>query len=67
MSGARLLVGTLKGAFSLAPDGRWVRWDISGSHFGGCEIYHLTAFFSTDVSPEGPALRAAIGLALGAD
>ena len=41
MSGVRLLVGTRKGAFVLASDGTRERWDISGPHFGGWEIYHL--------------------------
>jgi hypothetical protein len=41
MSGVRVLVGTRKGAFVLASDGKRERWDISGPHFGGWEIYHL--------------------------
>jgi photosystem II stability/assembly factor-like uncharacterized protein len=41
MSGVRVLVGTRKGAFVLTADGRRERWDISGPHFGGWEIYHL--------------------------
>src|SRR5438874_1359751 len=41
MSGVRLLVGTRKGAFVLTSDGKRERWDISGLHFGGWEIYHL--------------------------
>ena len=41
MSGVRLLVGTRKGAFVLTADGKRERWDISGPHFGGWEIYHL--------------------------
>ncbi|WP_440104859.1 WD40/YVTN/BNR-like repeat-containing protein [Streptosporangium sp. H16] len=41
MSGVRVLVGTRKGAFILTSDGRRERWDISGPHFGGWEIYHL--------------------------
>ena len=43
MSGVRLLVGTRKGAFILTSDGKRASWDISGPHFGGWEIYHLTA------------------------
>jgi photosystem II stability/assembly factor-like uncharacterized protein len=39
--GVRLLVGTRKGAFVLTSDGRRQRWDISGPHFAGWEIYHL--------------------------
>jgi hypothetical protein len=41
MSGVRVLVGTLKGAFVLTSDAKRERWDISGPHFGGWEIYHL--------------------------
>jgi photosystem II stability/assembly factor-like uncharacterized protein len=41
MSGVRVLVGTRKGAFVLASDGGRQKWDISGPHFGGWEIYHL--------------------------
>ena len=39
----RVLVGTRKGAFVLTSDGKRERWDISGPHFGGWEIYHLKA------------------------
>jgi photosystem II stability/assembly factor-like uncharacterized protein len=41
MSGVRVLVGTRKGAFVLTSDGRRDRWEVSGPHFGGWEIYHL--------------------------
>ena len=41
MSSVRLLVGTRKGAFILTSDGQRQRWDISGPHFGGWEIYHV--------------------------
>jgi len=41
MSGVRVLVGTRKGAFVLTADGKRDRWDVSGPHFGGWEIYHL--------------------------
>ena len=41
MSAIRLLVGTRKGAFVMTSDGKRQRWDISGPHFGGWEIYHL--------------------------
>jgi photosystem II stability/assembly factor-like uncharacterized protein len=41
MSGVRVLVGTRKGAFILTADGKRQRWDVSGPHFGGWEIYHL--------------------------
>ncbi len=41
MSGVRVLVGTRKGAFVLTSDGKRDRWDVSGPHFAGWEIYHL--------------------------
>jgi photosystem II stability/assembly factor-like uncharacterized protein len=41
MSGVRVLVGTRKGAFVLTADGQRKRWDVSGPHFAGWEIYHL--------------------------
>src|SRR5271155_5161276 len=41
MSSVRVLVGTRKGAFVLSSDGMRQRWDVSGPHFGGWEIYHL--------------------------
>jgi photosystem II stability/assembly factor-like uncharacterized protein len=41
MSGVRLLVGTRKGAFVLTADGKRQRWEVSGPHFGGWEIYHV--------------------------
>src|SRR2546422_2064895 len=41
MSKVRLLVGTRKGAFVLTSDGKRERWDISGPHFAGWELYHL--------------------------
>src|SRR5204863_6893378 len=41
MSGVRVLVGTRKGAFVLTSDGRRQRWDVSGPHFAGWEIYHM--------------------------
>src|SRR5579863_5753586 len=41
MSKVRVLVGTRKGAFILESDGKRERWDVSGPHFGGWEIYHL--------------------------
>ena len=43
MSGVRVLVGTRKGAFILSSDAKRERWDVSGPHFGGWEIYHLKA------------------------
>ncbi len=41
MSKVRVLVGTRKGAFILTADGKRDKWDISGPHFAGWEIYHL--------------------------
>ena len=41
MSGVRLLVGTRKGAFVLSSDGKRERWDVSGPHFAGWEVYHV--------------------------
>ncbi|MGA2605489.1 MAG: exo-alpha-sialidase [Verrucomicrobiia bacterium] len=41
MSNVRLLVGTRKGAFVLTSDGKRKKWDVSGPHFAGWEIYHL--------------------------
>jgi photosystem II stability/assembly factor-like uncharacterized protein len=41
MSGVRVLVGTRKGAFVLESDGKREKWNISGPHFAGWEIYHM--------------------------
>ena len=41
MSKVRVLVGTRKGAFILTSDGRREKWEVSGPHFTGWEIYHL--------------------------
>jgi photosystem II stability/assembly factor-like uncharacterized protein len=41
MSQIRLLVGTRKGAFVLTSDGKRERWEVSGPHFAGWEIYHV--------------------------
>ena len=41
MSGVRVLVGTRKGAFVLTSDAKREKWDVSGPHFAGWEIYHL--------------------------
>jgi photosystem II stability/assembly factor-like uncharacterized protein len=41
MSSVRVLVGTKKGAFILTSDGRRQKWEVSGPHFAGWEIYHL--------------------------
>src|SRR3954465_11126129 len=41
MSGVRVLVGTKKGAFILTADGKREKWDVTGPHFAGWEMYHL--------------------------
>jgi len=41
MSKVRVLVGTRKGAFVLTSDGKRERWEVSGPHFAGWEIYHV--------------------------
>jgi hypothetical protein len=41
MSKVRVLVGTRKGAFVLTADGKREKWEVSGPHFAGWEIYHL--------------------------
>ena len=41
MTGVRVLVGTRKGAFVLTSDGKREKWDVSGPHFAGWEIYHF--------------------------
>jgi hypothetical protein len=41
MSGVRVLVGTRKGAFVLTSDAKRAKWDISGPHFAGWEMYHV--------------------------
>jgi len=41
MNGVRVLVGTRKGAFILTSDAQRKKWDISGPHFPGWEIYHI--------------------------
>jgi hypothetical protein len=41
LSRVRVLVGTRKGAFIISADGKRDRWNISGPHFAGWEIYHM--------------------------
>src|SRR5262249_24055223 len=41
MSNVRVLVGARRGAFILTSDGKRERWNVSGPHFAGWEIYHL--------------------------
>lgn len=41
MSTIRVLVGTRKGAFILTSDAKREKWEVSGPHFAGWEIYHV--------------------------
>jgi photosystem II stability/assembly factor-like uncharacterized protein len=41
MTQVRVLAGTRKGAFVLTSDASREKWEVSGPHFGGWEIYHL--------------------------
>ncbi|MGE5136069.1 MAG: WD40/YVTN/BNR-like repeat-containing protein [Gemmatimonadota bacterium] len=41
MTRVRVLVGTRKGAFILDSDAMREKWEVSGPHFAGWEIYHL--------------------------
>ena len=41
MSKVRVLVGTHKGAFVLTSVGKREKWEVSGPHFAGWEIYHM--------------------------
>jgi photosystem II stability/assembly factor-like uncharacterized protein len=41
MTAVRVLVGTRKGAFVLLSDGHREKWDVTGPHFGGWEVYHV--------------------------
>lgn len=41
MGRVRVLVGTRKGAFVLTSDEGRGRWEVSGPHFAGWEVYHL--------------------------
>ncbi len=43
MSRVRVLVGTRKGAFVLTADGKREKWEVSGPHFAGWELYHMKA------------------------
>jgi hypothetical protein len=43
MRKVRVLVGTREGAFILTLDGKREKWDVSGPHFAGWEMYHLKA------------------------
>jgi hypothetical protein len=41
MTQVRVLVGTHKGGFVLTSDGKREKWEVSGPHFGGWEVYHM--------------------------
>jgi photosystem II stability/assembly factor-like uncharacterized protein len=41
MSKVRVLAGTRKGGFVLTSDGKREKWDVSGPHFAGWEIFHM--------------------------
>ena len=41
MNQVRVLVGTRKGAFILTSDERRKKWEITGPHFAGWQIYHI--------------------------
>ncbi|MGE0267114.1 MAG: WD40/YVTN/BNR-like repeat-containing protein [Candidatus Omnitrophota bacterium] len=41
MKKVRVLAGTRKGAFILTSDSQRKKWDVSGPHFAGWEIYHM--------------------------
>src|ERR1700756_3336961 len=41
MSKVKVLAGTRKGAFILTADGKRDKWDVSGPHFAGWEMYHM--------------------------
>jgi len=41
VSKIRVLVGTKKGAFILTADGKREKWNVSGPHFAGWEMYHV--------------------------
>ena len=68
MSKVRVLVGTRKGAFVLTSDGKRDKWEVSGPHFAGWELYHLKGSPADPesnlcladqrmVRPDHPALR----------
>jgi len=41
MSQVRVLIGTRKGAFILTADGKRERWEVTGPHFAGWEVFHV--------------------------
>jgi photosystem II stability/assembly factor-like uncharacterized protein len=41
VTAVRVLAGTAKGAFVFTSDAKRNKWEVSGPHFGGWEIYHL--------------------------
>ena len=63
MSKVRVLVGTRKGAFVLTADGKRDKWEVSGPHFAGWEIYHMKG---SPADPE-PAVCVAVERMVWAD
>ena len=49
MNKVRVLVGTHKGAFILTSNGKRKKWEISGPHFAGWDIYHMNG---SSVNPD---------------
>jgi BNR/Asp-box repeat protein len=41
MTQVRVLAGTHKGGFVLTSDGSRDKWEVSGPHFGGWDVYHM--------------------------
>ncbi|HWG00712.1 MAG TPA: sialidase family protein [Trebonia sp.] len=41
MTQVRVLAGTHKGGFVLTSDGKREKWEVSGPHFGGWDVYHM--------------------------
>ncbi len=61
MAGVRVLVGTRKGAFILTSDEGREKWDVSGPHFGGWEIYHVAGSRPTPTGCTHPSRPAGSG------
>jgi photosystem II stability/assembly factor-like uncharacterized protein len=49
MTQVRVLAGTHKGGFVLTSDGNREKWEVSGPHFGGWDVYHMKG---SPVNPE---------------
>jgi hypothetical protein len=41
MTQVRVLAGTHKGGFVFSSDGKREKWEVSGPHFGGWDVYHM--------------------------